>query len=311
MEYLLLLMGFALLIFSGRILISNAVAIARRFHLSPFVIGLTVVAIGTSAPEFLVSLSSALKNHSDVAIYNVVGSNVSNILLVLAVAALILPISVRRNAIRVDWSVMMVLSFVFTVFILDLRLTSTEGMVLLIFLTAYVVFSVYRSGTTESAGVETVTRSLPWAIAFVIVASGGLAWGADMLVDNAVILARSFGISERSISISLIAVGTSVPELTTCVIAAFRKETDISVGNIIGSNIFNLGFVLGFTSLVKPLDVNPLILSLDIYMFLGSGFFLFLLLMLPRKMELRRWKGLAMLSVYLIYLYFVMGNNST
>ena len=141
-------------------------------------------------------------------------------------------------------------------------------------------------------------------------ASGGLALGADILVDNAVILARSFGISERAISISLISLGTSIPELTTSVIAAFRKETDISVGNIIGSNIFNVGFVLGITSLVKPMDVNPLILSFDIYWFIGAGIFLFLLLQLPRKMELQRWKGLAMLSVYLIYLYFVMGNNS-
>lgn len=312
MEYLLLLIGFALLIFSGRVLISNAVTIARRFKLSPFVIGLTVVAIGTSAPELLVSLSAALKNHSDVAIYNVVGSNVSNVLLVLAVAALILPIPVRRNAIRIDWSIMMVLSVVLSGFIIDLRLTSQEGIVLLILLLSYVIFSVYRSGkdTTDDAGEETVPRSLPIALMLVLVASGGLALGADILVDNAVILARNFGISERSISVSLIAVGTSIPELTTCVIAAFRKETDISVGNIIGSNIFNVGFVLGMTSLVKPLDVNPLILSFDIYWFLGAGIFLFLLLMLPRKMELQRWKGLAMLSVYLIYLYFVMGNNS-
>ncbi len=309
MEYFLLLLGFSLLIFSGRLLISNAVSIAQRFDLSPFVIGLTVVAIGTSAPELLVSLSGALKGHSDVAVYNVVGSNISNLLLVLAIAALILPIPVKKLTLRIDWPIMFVFSVTVTFFILDLVLSALEGSILLVMLIAFVVFSVYRSrkDTADDVSTGAKPRSLLTALILVAGASGGLAWGADMLVENAVILARDFGISERAISVSLISVGTSIPELTTSVIAAFRKETDISVGNIIGSNIFNVGFVLGITSLVKPLEVNPLILSFDIFWFLGAGLLLFILLVIHRRMQLQRWKSLLMLSVYLIYLYFVIG----
>jgi cation:H+ antiporter len=312
MEYLLLLLGLTLLIFSGRILINNAVAIARRFHLSPFVIGMTVVAIGTSAPELLVSLSGVLKGHSDVAVYNIIGSNISNILLVLAIAAMILPIPVIRNTLQLEWPVMIAFSIIVSVFILDLRLSFFEGMILLILLLGFITFSLNRSRKDNADDLKenARTRSLRLALFLVLVSSAGLALGANLLVENAVILARKFHISDRIISVSLIAVGTSIPELATSAIAAFRKETDISIGNIIGSNIFNIGFVLGITGMIKPLDVNPLVLSFDIYWFLGAGIFLVIMIMTPRKMELQRWKGLTMLSVYLIYLYFVLTNNT-
>ena len=313
MEYLLLLLGFTLLIFSGRILIRNAVAIAHRFRLSPFVIGLTVVAIGTSAPELLVSLSGALKGHTDVAVYNVIGSNISNILLVLAVAAIILPIPVRKLALYLDWPAMMLLSIIAFLFILDLNLSRWEGVVLIVLLVSFVTYSIYRSGkdSADDLKEEILQRSVPLAVVLILVSSGGLALGADILVDNAVVVARYFQISERIISVSLISVGTSIPELTTSAIAAFRKQTDISIGNIIGSNIFNIGFVLGITSLVSPMKINPLIMSFDIYWFLGAGLFLMLIMILPVKRELQRWKGITMLSVYLIYLYFVIGHNAS
>jgi len=312
MEYLLLLIGLIFLIFSGRILINNAVAIARRFHLSPFVIGLTVVAMGTSAPELLVSLSGALKDHSDVAIYNIIGSNISNIFLVLAVAAMILPIPVSRKTMRLDWPVMIAFSIMVSVFILDLRLSFHEGIILFILLLVFIIYSLNRSrkDSTDDLKKNPGTRPVYAALILVLVSSAGLALGANLLVDNAVILARKFHISERIISVSLIAVGTSIPELATSAIAAFKKETDISIGNIIGSNIFNIGFVLGLTGMIKPLDVNPLVLSFDIFWFLGAGIFLLVMVMAPRKMEVQRWKGLTMLSAYLIYLYFVLANNT-
>jgi cation:H+ antiporter len=312
MEYLLLLLGFTFLIFSGRILIDNAVAIARRFHLSPFVIGMTVVAMGTSAPELLVSLSGALKGHSDVAVYNIIGSNISNIFLVLAVAAMILPIPVSRKTLQMDWSVMIAFSIFMSVFILDLRLSYYEGIVLFILLLVFIIYSVNRSrkDSTDDLKENPGTKPVFTALVLVLVASAGLALGANLLVDNAVILARKFQVSERIISVSLIALGTSIPELATSAIAAFKKETDISIGNIIGSNIFNIGFVLGITGMIKPLDVNPLVLSFDIFWFLGAGIFLLVMVLAPRKMELQRWKGLTMLSAYLIYLYFVLANNT-
>ena len=308
MVYLLLLFGFALLVFSGRILITSSVSIARRFHLPPFLIGLTVVAIGTSAPELLVSLTGAIKGHADLAVYNVIGSNISNVLLVLAIAAMILPIPVQARTFWVDWSAMLFFSLILFVFLLDLSFSMYEGLLILCLLTGFVLFSVYRHrGHPPKNDVESEQlQRLGTAILMVVVSSGGLTLGADLLVDNAVILAREFGVSQRIISVSLIAVGTSIPELTTSAIAVFRKQTDISIGNIIGSNIFNLGFVLGITTVVSPLRVNPLILSFDIYWLLGIALILMGLLLIPPKFMLSRWKGLVMLSVYLIYLYLVL-----
>ncbi len=308
MIYLLLLIGFALLVFSGRILIRSSVSVARRFNLSPFVIGLTIVAIGTSAPELLVSLTGAVKGHTDLAIYNVIGSNISNILLVLAVTALILPIPVKPITFWPNWSVMLFFSLLVFFFLLDLRFSWNEGLLIFILLIGYVIYSVYRSGSSDHQFEEDDQKDMKIvpALLLIVGSSGGLALGADLLVDNAVILAMDFGISERIISVSLIAVGTSIPELTTSAIAAFRKQTDISIGNIIGSNIFNLGFVLGITSMVKSLEVNPMILSFDIYWLFGIALILMGMLIIPPKLILSRWKGLAMLSIYLIYLYIVL-----
>lgn len=308
MIYLFLLIGFALLVFSGRILIRSSVSVARRFKLSPFVIGLTIVAIGTSAPELLVSLTGAIKGHTDLAIYNVIGSNISNVLLVLAITALILPIPVKPKTFWPNWSVMFLFSLLIFLFLLDLRLSWNEGLLIFILLIGYVIYSVYRSGSSEHQVEEYDQKDIKIvpALLMIIGSSGGLALGAGLLVDNAVILARDFGVSERIISVSLIAVGTSIPELTTSTIAAFRKHTDISIGNIIGSNIFNLGFVLGITSMVKSLEVSPMILSFDIYWLFGIAFILMGMMFIPPKLILSRWKGLVMLSIYLIYLYIVL-----
>jgi cation:H+ antiporter len=320
MEYLLLLLGFGLLILSGRLLITFSVSLARRLKLSPFIIGLTVVAVGTSAPELLVSLTGSLKGYTDVAIYNVIGSNISNILLVLATAAMILPIPLSSRTIRFDGSIMLLFSILVWLFILDQNLTVPEGAVLLLLLIIYLIASVYlsRRGAGLSAaparqddrgqGAEPVHAWMKvWmAVPGVIVASGGLALGADLLVDSAIEIAMQVGLSERIISVSMIAVGTSIPELTTTAIAAFRKETDISIGNIIGSNIFNIGFVLGITSVVSPIRVNPLTLDFDIFWFVGVAVLLILMSLLPPRSSLARWKALSMLSLYLIYLYLIL-----
>ena len=319
MVYLLLLIGFALLVFSGRILIRSSVSIARHFKLSTFVIGLTVVAIGTSAPELLVSLTGAIKGHADLAVYNVIGSNISNVLLVLAIAALILPIPVKPKTFWLNWGVMFLFSLLVFFFLLDLRFSWDEGLLIFILLIAFVIFSVYRSRSSGAEAEEEDGHPVDYlidgyqremkigpALLLVVVSSGGLALGANLLVDNAVILAMDFGISERIISVSLIAVGTSIPELTTSAIAAFRKQTDISIGTIIGSNIFNVGFVLGITSMIKPLEVNPMILSFDIYWLFGIALVLLGMLMIPPRLLIARWKGMVMLIIYLIYLYLVL-----
>jgi cation:H+ antiporter len=308
MEYLLLLLGFTFLIFSGRLLISGSVSIAQRLNLSPFLIGLTIVAIGTSAPELLVSLTGAIKGHTDVAVYNIVGSNISNILLVLAVAAIILPIPVKSRIIWFDGSFMMLFSLLAWFFLRDLRFSSIEGVFILTLLVLFITMSVIRSRRDAHDDIKVKEPGMKaWvAVLYVIAASGGLALGANLLVDNAVSIAREIGLSERIISVSMIALGTSIPELTTSAIAAFRKQTDISIGNILGSNIFNIGLVLGVTTMVKPIDANPLILSFDIFWFVGAAVFLIFILLLPPKSLISRWKGLTMLLVYLIYLYLIL-----
>ena len=203
---------------------------------------------------------------------------------------------------------MFLFSLLVFLFLLDLRFSWNEGLWIFILLIGYVIYSVYRSGNSEHQFEEDDQKDMKIvpALLLIVGSSVGLALGADLLVDNAVILARDFEISERIISISLISVGTSIPELTTSAIAAFRKHTDISIGNIIGSNIFNLGFVLGITSMVKPLEVNPMILSFDIYWLFGIAFILMGMMFIPPKLILSRWKGLVMLSIYLIYLYIVL-----
>ncbi len=308
MEYLLLLLGFTFLIFSGRLLIINSVSIARRLNLSPFLIGLTIVAVGTSAPELLVSLTGALKGHADLAVYNIVGSNISNVLLVLAIATIILPIPVKARTIWFDGSFMLIFSLLVWFFIRDLRFSSMEGAFVFTLLFFFIVMSVFRSrrDVADDMEDEKPDRKIWVVVVGVVVAGGGLALGADLLVDNAVSIARKIGLSERIISVSMIALGTSIPELTTSAIAAFRKQTDISIGNIIGSNIFNIGFVLGITTMIKPVDLNPMILSFDIFWFAGVAVLLIVMLLLPPKSLLSRGKGLAMISVYLIYLYFIL-----
>jgi cation:H+ antiporter len=203
---------------------------------------------------------------------------------------------------------MFLFSLLIFFFLFDLRFSWDEGLLIFILLIAFIIFSVYRSRSSGAEAEEEDHREMKIgpALLLVVVSSGGLALGANLLVDNAVILAMDFGISERIISVSLIAVGTSIPELTTSAIAAFRKQTDISIGTIIGSNIFNVGFVLGITSMIKPLEVNPMILSFDIYWLFGIALVLLGMLMIPPRLLIARWKGMVMLIIYLIYLYLVL-----
>jgi len=312
MEYFYSLLGFVILIISGKYLVSGSVSLARFFKLSTLVIGVTVVAFGTSAPELIVSLQAALKGHPEIAVGNVIGSNISNIALVLGITSMLVPMSIKRNSIRIDWPVMMIVSLLFYVFARNGLLSRMEGVALILLLIGYVVFSISyskRQNARKEERIETPKFSLPFAIALVIISCSGLVFGANLLVDNASIIARDLGVSERVISVSLIAVGTSLPELTTSVMAAIQKEMDISVGNIIGSNIFNILSVLGITSLVKPIEVTPLMISIDIVWMLGISLLLFVLMYPFKKPKLARFDGLVLFLVYVIYIYFLFSTG--
>ncbi len=310
-EYLLLLSGFAILILSGKYLVKGSVSLAFRYKVSKLVIGLTVVAFGTSAPELFVSLFATVRGHPAITIGNVVGSNIANIALVLGITAIIFPIPVRKNSVKIDWPVMMVASLLFYVFILDRSLKFFEGLFFILFLVAYLVLSIHfsRKNYTLDAEITDVHYSKRMSVLAILFSTIGLALGSYLLVENASSIARTFGISERVISITLIAFGTSIPELVTSAAAAFHKEMDISIGNIIGSNIFNILGVLGITSVVKSIAVPEQTLSFDIYWMLGIAILLFLFILPLKGGRLTRTKGLILFVVYCVYVYLLFKSN--
>jgi cation:H+ antiporter len=307
-----LILGLVLLLGSGKYLVESSVIIARHFKIPTIIIGLTIVSFGTSAPELLVSLQAALQGHPDMAIGNVVGSNISNILLVLAVTAFIFPITIQRQFIRRDWPILMFISSLLVVFLLDLKLANYEGIVLLLLLLGYIIYSVNQSRRLkhkEKFNQDVSAKVMKWwvAIFIFIVACLGLSFGAGLLVDSASVIATRIGVSERVISISMVAVGTSLPELSTSMIAAFKKESNISVGNIIGSNIMNTVSVLGITSLVSPLETVRQTLVVDLPWMIGATLLLFFF-MIPIKSQpakISRFEGSIMLLAYAAYIFLI------
>lgn len=307
-QYLLLILGFVILLGSGSLLVRAGVSIANKLKISPLVSGITVVALGTSAPELFVSLGAALNGSPDIAIGNVVGSNISNIALVLGVTAIILPLPVIKNTVRFDWFVMFGASLLFLLFAFtDSQIIWWEGIILISILVWYLSYSIYNSRKAKYEVDSETQYNYSWLTSIILmaVASVGLYFGADLLVENAQTIARAMGVSERVIGVTIIALGTSLPELATSVIAAFKKELDISVGNILGSNIFNILGVLGITSLIKKISIDPSILSFDIHVMIFLAFSLLLLLLIPVRYVLQRWNGLVLFILYLTYVFSV------
>lgn len=308
MEYILLLCGFFLLLFSGRYLVKGSVALANYFKVSKLVIGVTVVSFGTSAPEMFVSTLASYTGHPDVALGNVIGSNIANVALVLAITAMIFPIPVRSNSVKLDAPFMLGITGLLIFFISDLYLSRLEGAIFLLLLISYSVFIIVKSRRNdhidegETSGSEI---SLWLAVTYVLLSAVGLALGSNLLVDNASKIALQLGVSERIISVTIIAFGTSLPELATSAIAALKKEMDISIGNIIGSNIFNILAVFGVASLVAPMEVAKKFLQVDVFWMLGISILLFLLILPLKGGVLTRLKGGVLFTVYCVYLFFL------
>ncbi|MEE4197510.1 MAG: calcium/sodium antiporter [Bacteroidales bacterium] len=306
MDLLFLLAGLLLLIFSGDFLVRGSVSLAAHLKVSKLVIGVVIVSIGTSAPELVVSLDAALKGHPDISVGNVVGSNIANIALILGLSAIIHPVKVKRKSVPADWLVMMIASLLLLVFSVNLKLQFFEGILMVLLLTLYIVRSITKSRKEKLTSLETPPRpqyKLWLSLLFVLIASLGLIYGAEFLVKGASAIALKMGVDERVISVSVIALGTSLPELATSVAAAARKEMDVFIGNIIGSNIFNIFAILGITSIITPIDVNPMVLQFDIIWMLALALLLFLFILPLRKGTVSRWKGLVFLSIYVTYIY--------
>ena len=309
MDIILMLLGFGLLVIGGEFLMRASVALSFKLNISKMVVGLTVVSFATSLPELLVSLNAALNGSPSIAINNVIGSNIANIGLVLGITALIGTIYVDKSFYKINWPAMMVFSFAFYYFLSnDSKLDAVEGAVLFLSLLLFIAYSLKQSEgieTDDSMDAFTMISNFKIVI-WLIIGGVALYFGAKWLVDGAVVIAQKIGVSEAVISVSVIAVGTSIPELAASVIAVLRKEKAISLGNLIGSNIFNIGSVLGMTAMVKPIVVDdPEILSRDIiWMLVFAGLLLPLTLILKRY-EIKKLEGFLMVLLYGVFIYSV------
>ena len=261
MTYLLFSLGLAMLFFGGEALVRGASSVARHFHLSPMVIGLTIVGFGTSAPELLVSLQAAWEGKPEIAIGNVVGSNIANILLILGVSAVIAPLVIPARRMWRDLSFMLAATFILWGMLLGAEITRSYGAILFLGLLIFLA-STFFFGKVEPEPDQPEENQLK-AWGFTIGGLIILVIGARLLVDSAVVIATAYGISEAVIGLTIVAVGTSLPELATSVIAAFRKQTEIAVGNIVGSNVFNIFGILGITALVSPIPADPRFAAID------------------------------------------------
>ncbi|MGB0934207.1 MAG: calcium/sodium antiporter [Lishizhenia sp.] len=312
----LLILGLIVLIVGGEFLVKGAVGIAEKAHLSKLVIGMTVVSFGTSAPELIVSLKAAFEGAPDIAMGNVIGSNIANIALVLGITVLIFPIVVDRNSKVLDWPMMMLASILFYVFAFDLNLQRWEGAVMFAILVAFITYLIVNSRKKTKLELRSdvqkettpVSVSVPKSVGFLFLGLVGLYFGAEWLLNGSVSLAKSAGMSERVIGITIIAFGTSVPELVTCAVAAYRRETDISIGNLIGSNIFNIFAVIGLTSIIHPIDVSQASVSWDMIWMLAIVLLLLPLMIIGKKFG--RLKGFTLLLTYVLYIVLLLFQNS-
>lgn len=310
-EIFFFISGGLLLLFGGaELLVRGSSAIALRFNISPLVIGLTITAFGTSSPELIISISSVLQGNSGIAIGNVIGSNICNIALILGVTSLIRPVNIKAQVIVKELPVMLFVTLIFLFFIWNNFLSLFEGIILTAGLAAYIYMS-YATATKEESeevkeeykeGVHILTGNIYFSSIFVIAGILFLMWGSDLFMKGAVETALHLGVNETVIGLTIVAAGTSLPELITSVVAAFKKENDIAVGNVVGSNIFNLLGVAGITSIVHPLITEGIgIVDMAILFSLS----LLLLPLMKSGFILNRWEGALLLFIYCGYLFYL------
>ncbi len=306
MTILAIVGGFLILTFGAEALVRGASAVALRLGIAPLVIGLTIVAFGTSAPELAVSLKSALAGNSGIALGNVIGSNIANIGLILALTALIRPIKVQSQMVKRDIPLMIAASVLFWFMLFDGELSFVDGLILVIALISYLVFSYISSkNSNEEIDVDTTPQNPLLSTVLIVVGIGMLVGGGILFVDGAVDLAKAFGVSEVVIGLTIVAIGTSMPELVTSVVAALKGESDIAIGNIVGSNLFNILAILGITSLIQPVSSAGL-QSFDFAVMLALA-----VVLLPfawTGLRIGRREGGVLLASYLAYISYLVIN---
>ena len=306
LSVILVVLSLVILYFGADFLVKGSSSMAVRAGISPLVVGLTVVALGTSAPELVVSVKSALDGISSIAVGNVIGSNIFNICVILGISAMIYPLQVDRRLIRIDTPIMLVASLLFVVLFSDGRFGRLSGILFLVGIAGYMFLCVYKAKKGETIeGEQEMKPTKSWLLDVVLVIGGLflLIWGSDMLVKNAVVIAKTLGWSEAVIGLTIVAAGTSMPELATSVVAALKKRTDIAIGNVIGSNIFNLFAVLGATATITPIQTDQINI-LDMAVMLGSA--VIVLPFMRTGFRIERWEGILLFAVYLTYTVYLL-----
>ena len=324
MDYLLLALGLGLLLLAANYLVDSSVAIAQRAKISNFIIGLTIVGIGTSAPELFVSVSSALSkvpNNGDIAMGNVLGSNIANIFLILGVTAIIMPFSIERLQRVRDIPFLIFMSVLIMAIAndavvpgLDSSLNRLDGIVLLIVFVCYMGYVVVQKGKDPKKALEeadeeassSLTGKSPWLLWIIALASLALLiFGGNLFLDSAKKLAHTWGMSDAAIAITIVAVGTSLPELVTAIIAATKKNPQLALGNVIGSNLFNLMFILGTAATVKPLYFQSINI-VDYMVMLMAAFMLYLVIYTFKKNKFDRIEGFIFFAAYVAYTVYLL-----
>jgi len=315
LPYLLLIVGFILLIKGADFLVSGASSIARRMHVSDLVIGLTIVAFGTSTPELFVNIFASIKGNTDIAIGNVLGSNIANIFLILGVSSVIYPLTVTKGTVWKEIPFSLLAILVLGILANDRLIDKSSASVLvradgLVFLSFFIIFLYYSVSIAKRIeGMEEqvpskqygLVKSLLWVILGLI----GLTLGGKWIVDGAVHLAMRFGMSQSLVGLTIVAVGTSLPELATSAVAAYRRNAEIAVGNVVGSNIFNIFFVLAVSSIIKPLPLKGTN-NIDIGVVILAELLLFMFMFTGKKRLLDRWEGVIFLVIYGSYIGFLV-----
>ena len=312
--YILFIIGFFLLIKGADLLVDGSASIAKKLKISSIVIGLTIVAFGTSAPEFIVNIFASVRGNSEIAIGNILGSNIANILLILGISAIIYPITAKKNTVLKEIPLSLLAAIVLGLMANDLiidgasfsGITRIDGFILLSF---FIIFLYYTFGITKSdkdiVEEEIKVFSYSKAVIFIILGLAGLVIGGKWIVDGAIKIAELFNISQSLIGLTIVAIGTSLPELATSAIAAYKKQSDIAIGNVVGSNIFNIFWILGASAIIRPLPFSNSSNG-DIAMTIFASILLFIVMFIGKKRVIERWQGVFMVTLYAGYVVFLV-----
>ncbi len=316
LPFLLLFVGFVILIKGADFLVDGSASIAKKYNISNLAIGLTVVAFGTSTPELLVNIMSSVKGYNDAAFGNVIGSNILNLLFILGVSGLIYPLVVHRNTVSFEVPLSLIAVVVLFILVNDAllwgsgenNLSRMDGLILLVLFGIFMLYiaRTMKNGLGDDEGTPVKLYSVWVSILFIVLGLALLVGGGSLVVDNAVAIAKHYGLSEKLIGLTILAAGTSLPELATSAVAAYRKNTDIAIGNVVGSCIFNIFLILGITGTIRSTPYNT-IMNFDLYVLGASTVLLMIFMFTLNQRKLDRWEAFLMLIAYFAYTIILVG----